>query len=261
MKVVLNADDFGSTERHTRLILDLLSRGRISSTTMLVTLPYAEEAARLIRQDHPRLMDRVGLHFNLIEGEPLNPDLLKSPFVDASGRFKDFRGRVPAWRIVPWVFAVRREFELQLQTFQRLMGRAPSHLDSHGHTHCGWVLMWAFLLSRQARGLRYIRPTRQYDHEPSRTTGLKNRVKNLGRRLFNLLYRTGFRTVPFFTDVQHVDGRWIDASDLRLLAGRYPLIEVMCHPYYFDESQYDFLLAEPNPFDADWIELVSYHQI
>jgi predicted glycoside hydrolase/deacetylase ChbG (UPF0249 family) len=76
----------------------------------------AEHAARLARR-HTDLS--VGLHIDLGEWEL----------------------RDGAWRVRDWVVdpddraAVARELASQLQRFTRLMGREPSHLDSHQHTH------------------------------------------------------------------------------------------------------------------------------
>jgi predicted glycoside hydrolase/deacetylase ChbG (UPF0249 family) len=45
---------------------------------------------------------------------------------------------VPIYSVVPIEepAAIRTEVERQLDTFRRLMGSSPTHLDSHQHVHC-----------------------------------------------------------------------------------------------------------------------------
>lgn len=262
MKVVVNADDFGSTERHTRCILDLLDAGKISSATFLVNLPYSQQAADLLDAQYPHLRGKLGLHFNLIEGDPLHAALRKSPFVDQDGKLKDFRGRVPWWQQLRYLGKLRRELDLQIERFQALVGTHPTHIDSHGHTHCTWVVLLALLSSRQAGKVRAIRLSRQYDHEPSQLIGAKNKVKRLGKKLLNAAFRLRFHTVQYFTDIRNMDGTWLRLEDLEFMKQRFQSMEIMCHPYYFDESEYTFLLSSPNPFERmPGMELVSYAEV
>jgi predicted glycoside hydrolase/deacetylase ChbG (UPF0249 family) len=262
MRVILNADDFGSTERHTRLILDLLQTGKIGSTTFLVNLPYSETAAKLIQQHAPQLVERVGLHFNLTEGKPLNPALLNTPFVNAAGEFQDFRGRVGQFQQLRHWRKLKQELDLQIQLFQGLMGRYPSHIDSHGHTHCTWVMLLALLFSKEAGKVRAIRLTRQYDHEPILQKGLKNRIRRMAKSALNFAFRLRFKTTEYFTDIRNLDESWLSTENLQFLNAKFKTIEVMCHPYYFDESEYDFLSLEPNLFaQRPEVQMISYRNL
>ena len=262
MKVVVNADDFGSTERHTRLIVKLLLSKKISSTTFLVNLPYSEEAAKILRESHPELKDRVGLHFNLIEGKPLNPSLLHSPFVDSQQQLKDFRGRVSIFNQLWHIRKLVTELNLQIHRFHLLTGTYPSHIDSHGHTHCTLVMLLALLLAKNAGKVEAIRLSRQYDHEPGHLAGAKNRLRRFAKQLLNLGFRMRFHTVAYFTDIRNIDGSWLTSQQLRVMASKFKSVEIMCHPYMFDESEFDFLSLTPNVLEAtQGIELVSYAEL
>lgn len=262
MKVILNADDFGSTARHTDRIVDLLLRGKISSTTFLVNLPYSPQAAIDLCTQHPLLAAKIGLHFNLTEGPPLNDQLLGTPFVNAQGQMQDFRGRVSAWQQLRHLGKLRRELDLQIQRFRSLLERYPTHIDSHGHTHCTWVILLVLLTSRQAGYVKRIRLSRQYDHEPAQVAGLKNRLRRFAKQLLNLAFRLRFKTVNYFTDIRNIDGTWLSKAQLQMLNSRFQAIEVMCHPYYFDESEYDFLSRPTNVFEQQhFVELVGYTDI
>lgn len=116
MKVlVVNGDDFGLSAGVSRGILDAHRRGILTSTSLMVWREAAEEAARLARRA-PEL--GVGLHLELEEGMGGDP----CAAVDA-----------------------------QLRRFEGLMGRPPTHLDSHHDVH-GDPRVLPHLLER-ARGL------------------------------------------------------------------------------------------------------------
>lgn len=96
--LIVNGDDFGMTPGVTRGILDAHRRGILTSTSLMVNRPAAAAAATLARQA-PELS--VGLH---LEREGQGLDALAA-------------------------------LDHQLQRFERLMGRPPTHLDSHRDWH------------------------------------------------------------------------------------------------------------------------------
>jgi chitin disaccharide deacetylase len=98
--LVVNADDFGACAGVNRGVIEAHRRGVVTSASLMVTRPGAEEAAAVAR-DH-RLLS-VGLH----------------ACVDAESD--------PS--------AVSRSLEAQLERFLDLLGRPPTHLDSHHHVH------------------------------------------------------------------------------------------------------------------------------
>ena len=105
--VIFNADDFGASDGVNRGIVEGHVRGVVTSTSFLVTGRRAEEAAAMSR-DHPGLA--LGLHWD-VWGEDERSFDLDNPA------------------------AVRDEFHRQLDRFHRLIGRPPTHVDSHKHAH------------------------------------------------------------------------------------------------------------------------------
>ena len=105
--LIVNADDFGASVGVNRGIVHAHAEGIVTSTSLMVHGPAAQEAVALARE-HPGLA--VGLHWDL----------------DAGGV-----DRVPLGRAA----SVRGELEAQLEAFHRLVGRPPSHIDSHHHVH------------------------------------------------------------------------------------------------------------------------------
>lgn len=261
MKLIINADDFGSTGRHTERIVALLACGKISSTTFLVNLPYSAEAAADLRQNYPDLVGKVGLHLNLTQGLPLNEALWHTPFVFENHHFHDFRRRVPFWKQLPHFRKLRLELDLQIERFHALMGRYPTHLDSHGHTHCTIALLWALLTSKTAGHIKTIRLTRQYDHEINPRKGFREMMHRIARKALNAAFRWRFQTVGYFADIHNLDGSWLCKAQLDYMASKFEVIEVMCHPYYFDDSDYDFLIETPNVFEQyNGLTMTSYEE-
>jgi predicted glycoside hydrolase/deacetylase ChbG (UPF0249 family) len=105
--VIFNADDLGVSRGVNRGIAECHTRGVLTSASLLVYGAEAQDAARLAAR-HPALA--VGLHWDL--------DGVRSAAVDHAD---------PA--------AVRAELERQLQLSATLLGREPTHLDSHHHVH------------------------------------------------------------------------------------------------------------------------------
>jgi len=105
--LIVNADDFGASTGINRGILECHTRGVVTSTSLMVTGRAVHEAAAMSR-DHPALA--VGLHFDVCGEDERHFDLEN-------------------------LAAVRDEFCRQFDVFHRLMGRPPTHLDSHRHVH------------------------------------------------------------------------------------------------------------------------------
>jgi chitin disaccharide deacetylase len=113
--LIVNADDFGASRGVNRGIVEAHESGIVTSASMMVERPAAEEAARYAR-GHSEL--GVGLHVELEEKPRLRlPRRL-------SRRTK-----------LPPEDELRKRARAQLDRFRELMGRGPSHLDSHHHVH------------------------------------------------------------------------------------------------------------------------------
>jgi predicted glycoside hydrolase/deacetylase ChbG (UPF0249 family)/aminoglycoside phosphotransferase (APT) family kinase protein len=118
--LIVNADDFGSTTGVNRGILEAHARGIVTSTSLMVEAPAAREAA-LASREAPAL--GIGLHV----------DLGRTPPADADG--------------------VRRLLLRQAERFELLMGRTPTHLDSHRNAHLDPVALPEFVALAQRLGI------------------------------------------------------------------------------------------------------------
>ena len=71
MKVIINADDFGLNGNVNDSILELISRRRITSATLISNAPAVEHAIKMIRRNGHHCS--FGVHLNLTQFEPLTP--------------------------------------------------------------------------------------------------------------------------------------------------------------------------------------------
>ena len=114
--LIVNADYFGLSEGTNRGIIEAHDRGIVTSASLMVRQPAVGSAVAYAKSN-PAFA--IGLHLDLGEWEWRNGEWFQTYHVvltdDAA--------------------AVAGEIERQLELFQRLMGRAPTHLDSHQHVH------------------------------------------------------------------------------------------------------------------------------
>ncbi len=112
--LVVNADDFGYTAGVNEGIIRAHREGIVTSASLMVDGDAAEEAVALSR-DCPDLA--VGLHFQMTDEGLVS-------LIRAHGKL-----------YLSSQATVEREFGRQIEAFERLMGRKPSHIDSHHSIH------------------------------------------------------------------------------------------------------------------------------
>src|SRR5215213_2187201 len=188
--LIVNADDFGYSRSVNRGVFEAHERGIVTSASLMVDRVAAVEAAEYARE-HAQL--GVGLHLEL-------------------DRWRV--ARIPRKGAVRSTAALERRVSAQsseqLERFRSLVGRDPSHLDSHHHRH-----VW---------------------------TGVRPVLERLAEELDVPLRRCDAR-VRFCGEFYGHDGRGrpdpeaiTSASLLRLLEELdAPVTELCCHPGYADE--------------------------
>jgi predicted glycoside hydrolase/deacetylase ChbG (UPF0249 family) len=114
--LIVNADDFGQSHGVNRGIIKVHHAGIVTSASLMVRWPAAREAAAYSRA-HPDFA--LGLHVDLGE------------WTCRDGEW------VPVYTVVPLhdVTTIADEVLRQLTAFRLLVGRGPSHMDSHQHVH------------------------------------------------------------------------------------------------------------------------------
>jgi predicted glycoside hydrolase/deacetylase ChbG (UPF0249 family) len=114
--LVVNADDLGLSPGINRGIFEAHERGIVTSASLMVRYPAAREAACLAKT-HAKL--GIGLHLD---------------FAEWAIRDEEW---VTLYEVVDLndASAARREVGRQIQLFHEIMGRPPTHVDSHQHVH------------------------------------------------------------------------------------------------------------------------------
>jgi chitin disaccharide deacetylase len=114
--LIVNADDFGQSHGVNQGIVDAHERGIVTSASLMVRWPAAAEAAAYARR-RPALS--VGLHVDL--GEWIRRDGAWQPLYTTVA--------------LDDPIATSDEVARQVLRFRELLGRDPTHLDSHQHVH------------------------------------------------------------------------------------------------------------------------------
>jgi predicted glycoside hydrolase/deacetylase ChbG (UPF0249 family) len=208
-RLIVNADDYGLTAGVSRGILEAHRVGIVTSTTLLVNRPV-----------DPALIDElkasglgVGLHMNLTLGPPVAPATRVPSLVDGEGRFvRDAREAAKRAR----ADEARIELGMQIDEFRRIMGRFPTHLDSHHHVGRHEPIL--DLVLDFARAIRV--PVRTQDPE----------VRAIARQ-------RALKTPDHFMGESGPDAYWSSErvlAHLRELPGG--VTEFMTHPGYYDDD-------------------------
>ena len=204
--LIVNADDFGLTRGVSAGILEAHRHGIVTSTTVLVT---ADVDRRQLDEARDTGLG-LGLHVNLTLGKPLTRG---RSLVDGGGRFvRDPRRAAD----IAEAKDVRAEVEAQIARFEKLVGRLPTHLDSHHHV-----------------GL--YPPVRDVVLDVARALGLPVRSQDAAARV--RARSAGLRTTDHFFGEAGPGAYWSPPRTLALLRALPPGVsEFMAHPGRFDDD-------------------------
>ncbi|MBR1876920.1 MAG: ChbG/HpnK family deacetylase [Lachnospiraceae bacterium] len=223
-RVIINADDFGISQNVNSAICECFDRYMVTSTTLMVNMPFADEAVKLAKQNG--FETRVGLHLNLTSGFPLTDGIKKySCFCGKDGSFNAAFQKNTATRLYlnkEETKALSTEIEAQLHKYLNY-GLPDRHLDSHHHVHTNASVYKPLEPLLKKYGIRSIRLTRNiYDRI--------SLLKALYKKRYNLrLRRTGIFTTDYFgsyTDLRNCHEKIPDNS----------LTEIMVHPMYGEDG-------------------------
>lgn len=198
-KIIVNADDFGLSKGTNYGIMDSHLNGVLSSTTMMVTMPAAEHAAKMMAQI-PEL--GVGLHLNISLGKPITDG---KSIVDQKGKL-----------IKPQFLnghkyhleEVYEEFKAQYDRFIELTNQKPSHFDTHLFTSDK-------IESVQKAAIRLANET-------------KLPLRNLETDSYERVEFITFRKYGDPIGLEYLFDRYNDFKN-------YEIIEIMSHPGFMDD--------------------------
>lgn len=253
MRLILNADDFGKTKSINQAVFELAKLGTLTSTTVLINAPYANEAKQLI--DFSNFS--IGLHFNLTEGTPENNPAVIPTLVNDSGHFhahstliKKLRsGKISRFEIII-------ELKAQFNKLENILGKRPSHIDSHQNIHKQWGVAMALIEFGKKNPDLGLRSSRRYiinDGAINRTPtgmGLNRKIKfistNFYLSILNQKLEKNF-VLPkgelHYTSLKKIDFlNWLIETQSIPVAES--VFEVPCHPASSIEELQDTKLTE-----------------
>lgn len=208
--VIINADDFGLNDHCSKAIAEAFLKNLVTDTTMMATGEYFEEAAALSKERG--FDDRIGIHFNLTEGEPLTEDIRRCPNFVIDGRFHKGYNRLKPLSSFEKQ-AIYRELSAQAQKIENA-GLKITHADSHHHVHTAVYIAPIVARVCKEHDINKIRL--------HRNLGQINTLKRIVKNRYNQwLKKRGFITTDFFAYE-------MDIRDIPIPNST----EIMVHPDY-----------------------------
>lgn len=208
--LIVNADDFGYYSSADEGIVKSAMEGIVTSATVVVNMPYAERAAGLISGMKELSPLSTGLHFNLTHGNSLCGDI---PSLTDGKR--SFYLSVNDLADAATHEDIAKELHAQINQFQKLFRKIPSHIDSHKHIHRKQNVLNAVIEGAKIYAIP-VRSNSPYVHE---------RLK-----------RAGIATTDYFIGDVSVGPFWtkekLITTLMNLPAG---ITELMCHPGFADK--------------------------
>lgn len=205
-KLIINADDFGMCEGNTIGIILAHKNGLVTSTTCMMNMPYVKFALELAKK-YPQL--GLGVHLVLTVGKPLIKDA--KSYTDKNGNFirpKDYPDGKPHADKTE----LYNEWKAQIESFIKITGHKPTHIDSHHHVH---LLPWHLEITKRLAS-EYDIPIRQRE-----------------------------QVIDTYQYVRCNDKLYGDGPDdylsqvLQALQEKDDILEIMCHPGLIDQRLCD----------------------
>ena len=201
MKLIVNADDFGLSKGINYGIVEAHLNGIVTSTTMMITMPEVEHALELSKRA-PNL--KIGLHLNMTLGKPLTE---AHSLIKENGRF--YKPKENPNQDLFSEDEIYLEFKAQYDLFCEMVGKRPTHFDSHLYAHQTY---------------------------PKAEKAIKRLAKEVGLPVRNIQIN-GFKKVEFldfFKGNNGVDLNTVIQERLSEMLN-HEFAELMVHPAYVDD--------------------------
>lgn len=227
-KLVVNADDFGKSERTNERIKSSVIEGAVTSTSVMGNIEKTSDLDTIETEDIG-----WGVHLNVTEGKPVRDDL--QTLVDDSGSFLGFK------RFLLSYFAgkirlseIEKEFEAQIEKADNLIERKPDHLNSHHHVH---MLPRVYkIVERKAenRDINHLRCSKEVIPLESAYIRKSFNIENLSRAAVSALMRCGLRSSSDFSFTGIINmGEWdVEKMNAFLSSNKREKTELCVHPEY-----------------------------
>jgi predicted glycoside hydrolase/deacetylase ChbG (UPF0249 family) len=246
--VIVNADDLGMSQEVNEATFDLMSKGRISSATIMANAPATREAARAVSKF---AKCSFGVHLNLTQFEPLTGGPGARLLVDERGQMSRASETAPPGS--QRLRAVYREFCAQIERVASL-GVRISHVDSHHHVHTRPLVFPALKEIQRRYHIRRVRLSKNF-YSPNQPCPADVFWK---KRAYNWALKSIYPTLTTDAFTELLTYYHADAARQRSIRR----IELMVHPGA------PYAAEETAILESDWIartdlpvQLISYAQL
>lgn len=254
MKVIVNADDMGMSDKVNRSIIKMHKMGVVTSTTLMANAPRFNEAIELL-STHTDLGVGVHLcldgpyHSNINYRTLIDPD--KGSFYEKEEVIKKIRS---SYFDKEEIFS---EFCLQVEKV-RDQGIRVSHLDSHHHLHLYYPILSQVIRVARKYDIPFIRSQRLYTCIP------KGRANKLYRYLHYLYLNTQLKSVKWYYDPE-LEKCADHESNLHRLEKMFQsgrgILEIMLHPAGDDDPETSFFSSKRIVDLFSRQTLLNYHKL
>jgi predicted glycoside hydrolase/deacetylase ChbG (UPF0249 family) len=237
-RIWLCADDYGISPGVNRAIRELIERGRLNATSVMMVTPAIgrDEVARLTEASAKSRRCAIGLHVTLtapfrpltMHFRPLRDELfLPFPRLLRAGMLR---------RLDPEI--IRAEVVMQIAAFRDLFGRAPDFVDGHQHVQLYPQVRDGLLAAVKERApeawVRQARRNLPIGQRLARPKALF--LDHLSRQFKRRAARAGLTTNPAFSGAYDYS-RTPDYGALmsEFLDGIPEGGVIMCHPGFVDD--------------------------
>jgi predicted glycoside hydrolase/deacetylase ChbG (UPF0249 family) len=228
--IIICADDYGISPAVSAAIRDLIARGRINATSVMVAAPSFDGAEAAKLRDVASKQAAIGLHVTLTAPfAPLSQNfapLRHGAFLSLAATLR--RAHLRALRPKFLTGEISRQFEIFIAAF----GQPPDFVDGHHHVHLFPQIRDAVLrASKEFAPGAWVRQCGQLSARRRLTDHKALLLDGLSRRFRRLAADHGLRTNPAFAGTYTFRS---DAAYARLFAAFLdPLPDggvIMCHP-------------------------------
>lgn len=244
--LIVNADDLGRSQEINQGIFYCLKNSLCSSATLMANGPAFEDACA----EGQSYAQRIGIHLNLTEGEPLTRAIRgQNRFCNQEGRFCLTRKQRILRLSATEDAAVTEELAAQIARC-RQHGFSLTHADSHHHVHEEYGILLVVLRLLKKEHIPFCRIARNTGVQRSKLNFIYRTVLN------TLIGYKGLRGTRFFGNVADY------SYELNYKSRQTSSWEVMIHPAMdANGAALDTLLNEPlNSIVSCWAgrKLSSY---
>lgn len=276
IKVIINADDCGNTPEVNAAIDEALSKGVISSTTIMANSKYLDVVHNMVER-YPEAS--FGIHLNLTEGPSFTKSEVfrKYGIIDKEGCFIHGNTKRCSNPNEELKGAIKDEWDAQMNHLINIEHFKLSHVDGHHHCHAleGLEDVLVELMHKygltKARNRYHIPPVgiREkilgmaseffYTIGIRRIPGIKLRIKLLNAFVnYNkTLLEGGIKRPEYFESYDIV-------ATMKILASLEDnsTIELMCHPGLTDyKNEYDRVIINDLKINCHNTKMISYNEL